>query len=138
MYTTNFNVNKYLEQFPNPFQHFSDNDRTNPIQDDDDKKYALNFLFNHYRFIRMKNIITIFNSFNKNLTETCTRLDRFPKNFRNPRQIKNCDSIKNKALLQEVYLKIPLLNYTPNYEHTNMIFRLLSLNTENIYDMLSN
>lgn len=110
LYTTNFNVDKYLEQFPDPFKHFSDSTRTNPIQNADDENYALNYLFNHYRFVRTKNIQTIFYGLNRTLTDTCNRLDRFPKNFREPRPpTHHLGNTRNKALLQEVHVNKYLL-----------------------------
>lgn len=67
-----------------------------------DREYALNFLCNHYRFHRVKDIKKVYHVNKYDLLKTASRLDRLPKHFRTPRKVQESDKkSKNIALLQE-------------------------------------
>lgn len=110
-YTDRFNLKNYLQIIPNPIDYFSDPNRKSVLMSDDaevdevlasDRAYALNFLCNHYRFHRIKDITKLYRLNNYDLLKIASRLDRLPKHFKTQRRIEVTDEeCKNIALLQE-------------------------------------
>ncbi|KAF5278107.1 hypothetical protein FQR65_LT03623 [Abscondita terminalis] len=114
-YTIEFDIKEFIKQFPNPEQHFSDLKRKNPLtgtsENEDsannelrnDELYALHFLYNHYRFLRKKDIERVFKMSKKSLINTCNRLDRIRKSLVVPRKHTDFEEVsKNIPLLQEI------------------------------------
>ncbi|KAJ8925111.1 hypothetical protein NQ315_001292 [Exocentrus adspersus] len=119
-----FDVDKFLEIFPNPDKEFNSPDRVNALNENSTKEeaeYALTFLYNNYGFVRKKYIDMVFKYRKANLVECCERLDKLGKNMRKARaQEQYKADIKNVALLQEIaYLK-----------HRKLIKRVLKLRDE--------
>lgn len=113
-YTTNFDVNEFLEKFPNPLEYFSNLDRPKALNTDNehfeaDKKYALNFLYNFYTCLRKKDIDKVLTHANYDLVLACDKLDGFPKAFQRPRDQIERTECDNLTLVQEV------LNYVNYY-----------------------
>lgn len=109
----NFHVDKFLEAVPNAVEKFSDPKRAlilNCDSEEADIKYALQFLYNHYPFIRKVHIDTLFKWKNKNLVETCERLDRLNKNMRKPRHTEEYVESSNVLLLQLVCFPVQLVH----------------------------
>ncbi|XP_019872467.1 uncharacterized protein LOC109600733 isoform X1 [Aethina tumida] len=108
-YTTNFNLNEYLEIVPNPIEKYSNSNRKLILVGDDvdpnDIKFVKEVLYNKYRFLRRKCIDMVFNP-QVNLVQICNRLDRLPKSLRKPRDLVKESDSKNTELLQLMaYLK---------------------------------
>lgn len=94
-------------------EYFSDPNRKHSLMPSDteendetlslDKEYALEFLCNHYRFHRIKDITKVYHSYKFDLIKTANRIEKLPKTFKKPRNLKESNKeCKNKALLQEV------------------------------------
>lgn len=102
----NFDANKFLDEIPDPKAHFSSPVYKNPLSLDgiteDDKKYALAFLYNKYPYQRRNTIKKAFELFDCNLQAICETLDKFPKAIRNRRPCEIAPNSNNLPLLQEV------------------------------------
>lgn len=106
LYTEGFDVKRFLEIIPDPDEKFTNPTRQlslNENANDNDEKYALNFLYNHYRFIRMKYIDMVFRWEQKNLVAITDRLDRLSKSLKKarPAEAPSVNS-ENVPLLQVV------------------------------------
>lgn len=91
--------------FPDPDETFSKIEKQRVLDDNssnDDVQYALNFLYNKYRFIRRHSIDLLFKWKKKNLYQICEQLDRLPKQLRIQRPIQQLSSTNNIPLLQLV------------------------------------
>lgn len=108
-YTTNFNLNEYLEIVPNPIEKYSNSKRKLILVGDDvdpnDIKFVKEVLYNKYRFLRRKCIDMVFNP-QVNLVQICNKLDRLPKSLRKPRDLVKESDSKNTELLQLVSINI--------------------------------
>lgn len=69
---------------------------------EDDKSYALNFLYNFYSTLRKRDIDKVFKSVDYDLVLTCDKLDCFPRAFQMPRNLLEKLDTKNLTLVQEV------------------------------------
>lgn len=104
-FTRNFTVEGFLEDIPNPIDHFYSTNYKSSLCDKispADENYALKCLINLYPFLRKKDIEKIFKK-RKNLIESSDILAKVPRHFRKPRVHmdigEECDNTK---LLQEV------------------------------------
>lgn len=111
MYTTNFNVQDFLKEIPNPEDFFYGKRECSSVEggepSDEDMKeresYAFSFLHNNYLLLRKKDINKVYKMCNKNLYNTCQKLDRMPKAFKTSRQLSEESSAPLYVpLLQEV------------------------------------
>lgn len=85
--------------------------------------YALIFLYNHYLFLRRKDIDKVFKIIcGRNLLTTCLRLDGMPKAFKTPRKVTSEDVIPDN---------IPLLQQIAYFKHKKAIRRALKQYDEN-------
>ncbi|XP_056642134.1 E3 ubiquitin-protein ligase RNF216-like isoform X1 [Diorhabda sublineata] len=104
-YTENFDIDKFLETIPNPIEKFSDPNRLlilNDNSDQNDEEYALQFLYNQFRFIRRKYIDLLFKWKKKNLVAVCDELENLGNSLITPRPVVNEVDSKNIQLLQVV------------------------------------
>lgn len=107
-YTDGFDLEAFLKEFPDPEKHFTDFNHTfTPIpteQDDtnenDDEIYMKTFLYNHYIYLRKKDIDRVFKMSSKNLLKTCTKLDTIRKALSVPRKISSTTTTRNIELLK--------------------------------------
>lgn len=100
-------MDAFLEKFPKPFEHFSDPNRSQPLKSNDidfenDKKYALNFLYHFFSYLRKKDIDRVFKSCKYDLVLTCDKLESYPRAFLVPKQRVEKLNTTNLALVQEV------------------------------------
>ncbi|CAG9853865.1 unnamed protein product [Phyllotreta striolata] len=120
-YTDNFDVNEFLKLVPNPQETFGNPKRKlclNENSDENDNQYALNFLYNKYRFVRKKIIDTLFKVERKNLVTICKKLDKAPKFMKRPRVIEEPSVTSNN---------IPLVQLVTYLKHIDYIGRELDL-----------
>ncbi|KAJ8956992.1 hypothetical protein NQ318_012157 [Aromia moschata] len=105
LYKDQFTVERYLEVVPNPVDRYTSPQRQKALDgnaDENDKQYALIFLYNNYGFIRKKYIDQLWRWKKMDLVEVCDRLDRMHKCMRRPRLPEYGVDTKNIALLQEI------------------------------------
>ncbi|CAH1170276.1 unnamed protein product [Phaedon cochleariae] len=110
MYSETFNMEKFLDTIPDPVTFYSDPKRKLSLDensDENDEKFALDFLFNKYRFIRKLYIERTFKWSKKNLVATCDRLDKLDRSMRKGRLLlEPTKDTKNVSLLQVItYIK---------------------------------
>lgn len=111
-YTDGFTLDAFLKEFQDPEKYFMDPNRTYALppsdaDENDDELYVQTFLYNHYLYLRKKDIDRVFKMSSKNLIKTCTRLDTFRKALSLPRKIitppppsKNIELLKLIAFLK--------------------------------------
>ncbi|XP_050507732.1 E3 ubiquitin-protein ligase RNF216-like [Diabrotica virgifera virgifera] len=105
-YKDNFNLQKFLQTFPDPIETFTGKNRLSGLDDnstDSDEKYALNFLYNSYTRIRRKYIDLVFKYEKKDLVAVCNRLDKLHNSLLRPRPAENeAEDSTNVTLLQMI------------------------------------
>ncbi|GLV34113.1 hypothetical protein CBL_00042 [Carabus blaptoides fortunei] len=104
-YTTKFNVQMFLELFPDPFTYFNDPNRKPAINKEnnwEDLEYALIFLKNHFNNIYVKTIISKFREHKYDVIRTANDLENVPSNLKAKRKSMPNYQTNNINLLQHI------------------------------------
>nr|XP_022913642.1 E3 ubiquitin-protein ligase arih1-like [Onthophagus taurus]XP_022913643.1 E3 ubiquitin-protein ligase arih1-like [Onthophagus taurus] len=116
-YTSNFHLYEFLKEFPDPFTYFeaqnrshslliNETDKENKAEDilNQEKDFALTFLYNHFSKQRKRDIKRIFTSYNYDVVKTANQLWKVPPAFKEARLIipQDDDLKTNILLLKEI------------------------------------
>lgn len=114
---SNFNKDQYLKSFLEPPKVFLNPKRRSALShrkvQHADINYALIFLYNRFKYLRMKDINRLFDSYKMHIVLTYLRLKRQPRAFRTPRKTVEFDlSLPvHTSVLKEVILLFTVIIY---------------------------
>ncbi|XP_066260335.1 uncharacterized protein [Euwallacea similis] len=120
-YTTDFNVERFVEIFPDPVSVFEDPNRKSPAVDESDKYYVKCFMRTLYSQLYVKDVNAIVDQmYNKNLMLLVNQLDKivFGGHIKKTR-----NNFSPKWETQN----IPLLQELAYFEHKNEILKFLQV-----------